>query len=88
MLGRDELDQTVAQAAAWHLSDGLSWAELAQKVRVKHLNGTVQMYFNHAQLQQATSAVQLALHRAAESSVLAASQASAQSEGEAALRNE
>ncbi|MGO8749677.1 MAG: hypothetical protein ACLQNE_27290 [Thermoguttaceae bacterium] len=31
MLGRDELDQKTAQAAVWHLNNGMSWEELAAK---------------------------------------------------------
>jgi hypothetical protein len=82
MLGRGELNQVSAQAAAWHLSDGLSWQELAQKVRVQHLNGSVEMYFYPQQLTLARRAVQLAHHRAADSSV--ASVGEAQSPGEQA----
>ncbi len=31
MLGRDEVTQRAAQAAAWHLNNGLSWQQLAAK---------------------------------------------------------
>ena len=62
MLGRGELDQTTAQAAAWNLSDGLSWTELAQKVKVKHLNGSVKMYFSPQQIRNAIQAVQVAVN--------------------------
>ena len=31
MLGRDELDQKTAQAAVWHLNNGISWEDLAAK---------------------------------------------------------
>jgi hypothetical protein len=82
MLGLGELDQVSAQAAAWHLSDGLSWQELARKVRVQHLNGRVEMYFYPQQLTMARRAVQMAHHRAAASSV--ASVGEAQSPGEQA----
>jgi hypothetical protein len=61
MLGRGDLDQPTAQAAAWHLSDRLGWDELARKVRVRHLNGSVQMYFSPAQIRNAMAAVQLAV---------------------------
>jgi hypothetical protein len=66
MLSSGDLDQATAQAAAWHLSDGLTFPQLAQKVRVRHLNGQVEMYFNAQQLQHALQAVQLAHHRAAQ----------------------
>ncbi len=63
MLGRGEIDQTSAQAAAWHLTDKLSWRELAQKVKIRHLDGRVEMYFNPAQIQRALQIVQVAAKR-------------------------
>jgi hypothetical protein len=59
MLAR-KLDQHSAQAAAWHLQNGLSWDELAKKIGVKHLNGSVEPYFNVAQLQRAMAATKFA----------------------------
>lgn len=50
MLARGELDQHSAQAAAWHLANGLTWEELANKVGVKHLDGTKEPYFTAEQL--------------------------------------
>lgn len=50
MLGRGEIDQRSAQAAAWHLENGMSWQELASKIGAKHLNGTVEPYFTRNQL--------------------------------------
>lgn len=64
MLARGELDQHSAQAAAWHLQNGLSWEELVNKVGVKHLNGTVEPYFNAVQLQRALAATKVAVERA------------------------
>ena len=63
MLGRGEIDQVSAQAAAWHLSDGLTWQELAEKVKVRHLNGSVELYFSPAHIQQAVKIVQVAVQR-------------------------
>ncbi len=63
MLGRGEIDQVSAQAAAWHLSDGLTWDELAQKVKIRHLNGQTELYFSPPQLQQAMKAVRVATER-------------------------
>ena len=60
MLGRGEIDQPSAQAAAWHLTDKLSWQELVQKVRVKHFDGRVEMYFNQQQLSRAAQIVAVA----------------------------
>ena len=33
---RGEIDQVSAQAATWHLTDGLTWDRLAQKIKKKH----------------------------------------------------
>jgi hypothetical protein len=66
MLGQRKLDQATAQAAAWHLSDGLSWNELARKIKVKHLNGQTELFFNAQQLRLAFQAVQVAHHRTKE----------------------
>ena len=60
MLARGELDQHSAQAAVWHLENGLSWEELAQKVGVKHLNGIVEPYFSPLQLKYAFAAAKVA----------------------------
>jgi hypothetical protein len=68
MLGRGEIDQVSAQAAVWHLTDKLSIQDLARKVKVKHLNGSVEMYFSPQQLQRASKIVQVAKKRAAKRS--------------------
>ena len=60
MLARGELDQHSAQAAVWHLENGLSWEDLAQKVGVKHLNGVVEPYFSPLQLKYAFAAAKVA----------------------------
>lgn len=64
MLARREIDQVSAQAAAWHLTDKLSWNELARKVKVKHLNGSVEMYFTPNKVRRAMKIVQAAKQRA------------------------
>lgn len=64
MLGNGEVDQTSAQAAAWHLTDKLTLQDLARKVKVKHLNGTVEMYFSPLHLQRASKIIQVATTRA------------------------
>ena len=57
-LGRGELPQKVAQAAAWHLSSGLSWEQLAAE-KIDHAGGVPdEAYFNPAEL--------LAAHRVVE----------------------
>ena len=65
MLAAGQIDQVAAQAAAWHFTDGLSFNQLASKVKVKHLNGSVEMYFNDPQLQTALQAVSVARQKAA-----------------------
>ena len=53
MLGQAEIDQPSAQAAAWHLANGLSWQQLGANVGAKHLNGSQEAYFSFAQLERA-----------------------------------
>ena len=65
MLGRGEVDQVSAQAAAWHLRDKMTLQQLARKIKVKHLNGTVEMYFSPRNLHLATRIVHVAKARAA-----------------------
>ncbi len=50
MLGGGQIDQRAAQAAAWHLNNGMSWETLAAK-QIVHANGTREPYFTPAQLQ-------------------------------------
>jgi hypothetical protein len=60
-----KIDQHSAQAAAWHLQNGLSWQELATKIGAKHLNGTVDPYFTPIHLKRALAATNEAERRAA-----------------------
>ena len=55
-----QLDQHSAQAAVWHLQNGLSWEQLAGKIGAKHLNGRVEPYFTNQHLQRALSATKIA----------------------------
>jgi hypothetical protein len=64
MLGRGEISQNIAQAAAWHLTDGLSWNELASKNRVEFSNGYTEKFFNGSELHVAFQATQEAARRA------------------------
>jgi len=59
-----KIDQHSAQAAAWHLQNGLSWKELATKIGAKHLNGIVEPYFTPVHLQRALAATKEARRRA------------------------
>jgi hypothetical protein len=54
------IDQHSAQAATWHIQNGLSWEELARKIGVKHIDGRKEPYFTPAQLQRAFLAVEYA----------------------------
>ena len=78
-LGRGKVDQVSAQAATWHLTDRLNWRELATKIKTRHLNGTVDMYFSPRNMQVAMQLVNFAKHRV----TARESTASAQSPGEA-----
>jgi hypothetical protein len=69
-LGRGELDQKSAQAAAWHLADGLSWKQLAAKVGVRHIGGRTEPFFTAAHLERAKSAVAAATSRGEQSASL------------------
>ncbi|QDU97738.1 hypothetical protein [Lignipirellula cremea] len=64
MLGRGEVTQNTAQAAAWHLTDGLSWQELARKDRVKLRNGYTEKYFQPQEIMFAVRIHQEAARRA------------------------
>jgi hypothetical protein len=59
LLGTGAIDTGAAQAAVWHVAAGLSWEELAAKVKMQHLNGTADLYFTPAQLEQAARIVQV-----------------------------
>jgi hypothetical protein len=64
MLGRGEVSQNAAQAAAWHLTNGLGWEELANKDRVHLSNGYTEKYFTPEELAMAARVVEEAARRA------------------------
>ncbi len=74
-----KIDQHSAQAATWHLQNGLSWEELAKKIGAKHLNGSVEPYFTPVHLQRALAATKFAQEQAKKS---AGTQTSPSSPGE------
>jgi hypothetical protein len=51
-LGRGEISQKVAQAAAWHLANGLSWEQLAAE-RIDRIGRPDEPFFQPAELQAA-----------------------------------
>jgi len=58
-----EIDQHSAQAAAWHLQNGLTWEFLVQKIGAKHINGSVEPYFTAEELDRALAATEIARER-------------------------
>ena len=66
MLGQGMIPQRVAQAAAWHLANDMSWQELAAK-QIRFANGLRRPYFSpreiQAGMQVATAATRMAQQR-------------------------
>ncbi len=78
LLGRGVIGQPDAQAAAWHLANGLSWQQLAGKIGIKHLNGSSEPFFSSSELERAMRVVEEARRRTAwnERTILSSSEAS------------
>jgi hypothetical protein len=69
-MARGQVSQNVAQAAAWHIANGLSWRELAAKPRVISQYTGIEYYFSPVEIQNAlrlTSLVTIAAENAAQS---------------------
>lgn len=64
MLGRGEVPQNAAQAAAWNLANGMSWGELAAKNRVESRFTGNERFFNPGELQLAMRITSVAAERA------------------------
>jgi hypothetical protein len=64
MLGTGQMNQSAAQAAAWHFTDGLSWPQLVHKIGARHLNGTVDRYFHPNQVRLGMQYARVASDRA------------------------
>ncbi len=62
-MGHQKLSQRVAQAAAWHLANGMSWQELAAK-RIEHLNGTSEPWFYPQEIRAGMQLSRMALAQA------------------------
>jgi hypothetical protein len=63
-IGRGEITQKVAQAAAWHIANGLSWEQLAAE-KIDHAAGVPdEPYFAPAELQAAFQVVGIVTKRA------------------------
>lgn len=65
LVGTGKLDQGSAQAAAWHVSNKMSWQELNMKV-YQEFGKQDAPYFNPMQLQAAQNIVSMSMQRAAE----------------------
>lgn len=66
IVGSRRIDQQAAQAAAWHLDDGISWQELATK-RIERAGGLPSApYFSPVQLYRAQEMVSVAVARSRE----------------------
>lgn len=63
MVGRGELSQRAAQAAAWHLHNHLSWDRL-RAMRFKVAFGQTHPYFTRRQLEQGQKAAEMAVEAA------------------------
>ncbi|NLX95151.1 MAG: hypothetical protein GXY83_03135 [Rhodopirellula sp.] len=59
MLGKGMMDQRVAQVAAWHLANDMSWQELAAK-QLRFANGTRASYFSPQEIRAAMQVVAVA----------------------------
>ncbi len=60
MLGWQQLSQRAAQAAAWHLANGMSWEQLAGLKRKIAMGRIVERYFTAEDLAQGKKAVEAA----------------------------
>ncbi len=49
LVGTGQVDQRAAQAAAWHLANGMSWEDLLNK-KIHHLIGGDEAYFTEAEI--------------------------------------
>lgn len=64
LIGTQQIDKQVAQAAAWHLFNNMSWQELASKAQ-EHLGGSgATPYFTQQELQAALQLVTAAQKKA------------------------
>jgi hypothetical protein len=66
MLGYNQVARNTAQAAVWHLANGLEWNELANKDRVRLSNGYTEKYFSQEEIVAAMRISQEASRRADE----------------------
>lgn len=63
-LGTKGMSQRAAQAAVWHLANGLSWQQLATK-RIEHLDGTSESWFHPNEIRAGVQIANVAVRVAA-----------------------
>jgi hypothetical protein len=64
-IGKGEVSQKVAQAAAWHIANGLTWQQLAAE-KIDHAGGDPdEPFFTPFELQAAFRVVEIVTKRAA-----------------------
>jgi hypothetical protein len=73
-LAQGKVPQNTAQAAAWHIANGLSWEELAKKPRVISEYTGIELYFSGLEIQNALRLTALVQQSASESNTSSASQ--------------
>ena len=64
MIANDEISQPAAQAAAWSVTDGLTWQEMLVKNRIERMDGSFVRYFHPNDIRMAQQIVQVAAERA------------------------
>ena len=57
LLGKGKVSQNAAQAAAWHIANGLSWQELLNKPRVISKYTGIEKFFSEFEVQRAMRVV-------------------------------
>ena len=67
MVGNGQVPRNSAQAAAWHLTDNLSWWELANKDRIRLSNGYFRKYFSRREIGYAIRIANEAVRRGQQS---------------------
>ena len=63
MLGNGQVPRNAAQAAAWHMTDDLTWWQLAAKDRIRLSNGYYRKYFSRREIGLAVRIANEALRR-------------------------
>ncbi len=81
LLSSGQISQRAAQAAAWNLSNNMSWEELAAK-RLRFANGTSQPYFSQEEIQTGMKLAFTAVRLSAERQKKTETTTSAQSAGQ------